>query len=128
MPIRVTTMKQIEPSFFDELKEALESGLAHARGEISLKTYEIPAPPPEQGAKQIAKLRKGLNMSQWIFAKTLNVSPKTVQGWEQGIRKPSQASLRLLQLIQTDPGIVRTIMDAPSPTRTTRTVKGAARK
>jgi len=33
----------------------------------------------------------------------LNVSTKTVQGWEQGLRKPSNASLRLLEIVQKSP-------------------------
>lgn len=121
-------MKKVNMSVFDQIKSGLEDSIRFSRGELDLKVTQLPAPPPEQGPKQIAKLRKGLNMSQWIFAKTLNVSPKTVQGWEQGIRKPSQASLRLLQLIQTDPGVVRTIMDAPLPPRAARIGKGAGQK
>jgi putative transcriptional regulator len=45
-------------------------------------------------------------MSQGVFARTLNVSVKTVQSWEQGERKPSQAALRLLQLLDANPEAV----------------------
>jgi predicted transcriptional regulator len=45
-------------------------------------------------------------MSQGVFAKMLNVSAKTVQSWEQGERRPSQAALRLLQVIGAQPAIV----------------------
>ena len=42
-------------------------------------------------------------MSQAVFARVLNVSTKTVQSWEQGQRKPSQAALRLIQVFRHDP-------------------------
>jgi putative transcriptional regulator len=45
-------------------------------------------------------------MSQAVFARMLNVSPKTVQSWEQGARKPSQAALRLIQVFRLNPAVV----------------------
>ena len=38
-----------------------------------------------------------------IFAQVLDVSTKTVQSWEQGQRKPSQAALRLIQVFRQNP-------------------------
>ena len=46
----------------------------------------------------IARIRQQLNYSQSVFARVLNVSPKTVQAWEQGLRVPSDAGLKLLTL------------------------------
>src|SRR5713226_8100524 len=37
------------------------------------------------GSADIARIRQQLNYSQSVFARVLNVSPKTVQAWEQGI-------------------------------------------
>jgi putative transcriptional regulator len=90
---------------FERLKEGLEEGIRHARGEITLKTttLEIPDRPPEVGATDLTKLRVASGMSQAIFARLLNVSTKTVQSWEQGQRKPSQAALRLIQVFRHDP-------------------------
>jgi DNA-binding XRE family transcriptional regulator len=62
--------------------------------------------PPESQAKEILQLRQQFKMSQGIFAKLINVSTKTVQSWEQGKRKPSQASLRLLQILAVNPQTV----------------------
>jgi DNA-binding transcriptional regulator YiaG len=39
-------------------------------------------------------------MSKAIFAGMLNLSTKTVQSWEEGVRKPSQAALRLIQVFR----------------------------
>ena len=42
-------------------------------------------------------------MSQAFFAHLLNVSTKTIQSWEQGQRRPSQAALRLIQVFRQNP-------------------------
>ena len=89
-------------TFFDDLQTGLFEGVAHFRGEIELTTtiLTLPDPPPAYDAVRIRTLRTGLGFSQPYFSRLLNVSPKTVQSWEQGTRLPSQASARLLQLIE----------------------------
>jgi putative transcriptional regulator len=54
-------------------------------------------------------------MSQAVFARMLNVSTKTVQSWEQGVRKPSQAALRLIQVFRQDPAGLREIVGMSRP-------------
>ena len=90
---------------FERLKAGLEEGIRHAKGEITLKTTTLEGPdrPPEVGAEELTKLRLASGMSQAVFARLLNVSTKTVQGWEQGLRRPSQAALRLIQVFRHDP-------------------------
>jgi putative transcriptional regulator len=41
-----------------------------------------------------------------VFARLLNVSVKTVQGWEQGVREPSDASLKLLAIAKKRPEVL----------------------
>ncbi len=91
--------------FFERLKTGLEEGIRHAQGEITLKTttHEMPDRPPAVGAEEVTKLRLRSGMSQAVFAQVLNVSTKTVQSWEQGQRKPSQAALRLIQVFRQNP-------------------------
>lgn len=103
-------MTKESSSVFDELKAGLEDSIAFSRGELTLATTAMPAPPPTREPAQIVELRHRLRMSQAVFAAVINVSPKTVQGWEQGLRKPSQAALRLLELMEEDPGVVGRIM------------------
>jgi len=88
--------------FFEDLKEGLEEVLNHRRGKIKLTSefIEVPEPPAKYKPKEIRKIREERNYSQSFFAKVLNVSPKTIQSWESGIRKPSHASLRLLEIIE----------------------------
>ena len=46
----------------------------------------------------IRRIRDQANMSQTIFALTLNVTPSLVSQWERGEKKPSGPSLKLLNL------------------------------
>lgn len=99
-------------SVFEQIKTGLEESLAHAKGELTLVTTTLPAPPPKANPKRIAAIRRNLHMSQSVFAATLNVSMRTVQSWEQGVREPNEASSRLLQIIGTQPSVVEALFSA----------------
>jgi putative transcriptional regulator len=104
--------RQRSPSVFEQIKAGLEDSIAYSRGTLSLVTTEPPSPPPELSRNQIAALRRRLRMSQAYFAAVLNVSPKAVQSWEHGLRRPSDAALRMLQVIGQQPSVVRAIAGA----------------
>lgn len=91
--------------FFKKLKAGLEEAIAHEQGKIKLhsEVIEIPEPPMQYKPKTIKMIREKNRYSQGIFARVLNVSVKTVQSWESGQRTPSQAALRLLEIV--DKGI-----------------------
>lgn len=90
---------------FKKLKEGLEEAIAYREGKITLNSelIELPEPPKNFKAKEIKQIREKSNYSQGVFASILNVRPKTLQSWEQGIRRPNQSALRLLEII--DKGI-----------------------
>ena len=117
---------------FERLKTGLEEAIRHAKGEITLKTttLEMPDRPPDVGAEELTKLRLASGMSQAIFARMLNVSTKTVQSWEQGHRKPSQAALRLIQVYRHNPsGLLEVVgMTSPIATVSVGNPTGAVRK
>jgi putative transcriptional regulator len=98
--------QQEQMGVFDQIKAGLKDSLAYSRGELSLVAMEPPPPPPRLTPRQVAALRRRLRMSQAYFAAMLNVSAKAVQSWEQGIRQPSDAALRILQVIDRRPDIV----------------------
>ncbi|MBK6724161.1 MAG: helix-turn-helix domain-containing protein [Acidobacteria bacterium] len=101
--------KKIEEKndFFESLKTGLEAAIEHAKGaRKDLRTTTLPLPPKELSAKEIAHLRNRLNVSQAVFARYLNISPKTVQSWEQGHGKPNGASLKLLSIARKNPKIL----------------------
>jgi putative transcriptional regulator len=76
----------------ERLKAGLREGIAYAQGKMDLRTVHLPERPPKFSAKKVIRLRESTGMSQVIFARLLNVSPKTIQSWEQGRRVPSQAA------------------------------------
>jgi putative transcriptional regulator len=98
---------------FERIKAGLEECLAFTRGELTLRTTVIPSRPPSMSVKAIIRLRRSMKMSQSVFARMLNVSTKTVQSWEQGERKPSQAALRLLQVLRARPKVVGEVVGIP---------------
>jgi len=54
----------------------------------------------EYSPKKIATLRKRFKLSQAALASIFNVSTSTVQKWEQGNKKPTGASKKLLDIIE----------------------------
>ncbi|QEH35112.1 Antitoxin igA-2 [Aquisphaera giovannonii] len=96
----------------ERLKTSLEEAIQHARDEITLKVtvVELPDEPPEIDAPTLVAIRDQSRMSQAVFARLLNVSSKTVQSWEQGLRTPSHAARRLIQIyIQHPEAVCQTV-------------------
>jgi putative transcriptional regulator len=54
----------------------------------------------------IKAIRKKYNMSQERFAGLIGVSKRTLEGWEQGRRKPKGPARRLLQVAAKHPEAV----------------------
>ena len=101
----------IESALIKSLKAARE----YEKGKKKLKTHlrQLPAPAPEFKKNEIKDIRQNiLEMTQVEFAQTLNVSVQTVRSWEQGGRKPEQASNRLLQIIQQSPQVLKSLKTA----------------
>jgi putative transcriptional regulator len=94
---------------FSELMESAEQAVAYERG--ARKGYRVtriaaPQAPQPLSSEEIARIRKRLHYSQSVFARALNVSPKTVQAWEQGARTPSDAALKLLTIAKRHPEVL----------------------
>ena len=94
------------PPLFERLQAGLREGIAHVQGEMTLRTTALPEEPPEIDRQTIVRLRERAMMSQAVFARVLNVSAKTVQSWEQGVRQPSESCRRLLQIFSLHPEMV----------------------
>jgi putative transcriptional regulator len=107
-------------SLFERLRTGLEEGIQFAQGKLSLRVTVIPDAPPRLLASDIIQLRHELKVSQTIFAQLLNVSAKTLQSWEQGTRRPSKASLRLLQLFKEKPQTILKIIGTTNSIPTSR--------
>jgi putative transcriptional regulator len=115
-------------SFFEQVKLGLEQSIAYSRGELSLRTTTLPLPPPPASPKRVAALRRRLKMSQSVFAAALNVSPKLVQSWEQGIRHPSRGDLRLIQIIEKQPELLGQLFAPPTGSRAAAPQRSSARR
>ena len=97
------TTKTRKP-FAERIRAGLEESLAHARGDLlTLKTVTHLEAPPEIDPATLVALRTEASMSQAVFARLLSTSTKTVQSWEQGKRKPSPASRRLIHILAMEP-------------------------
>ena len=93
--------------FFESIKAGLNAAIEHGEGKRKdLRTTTLPRPPKEIPASEIAQFRAQLNVSQAVFARYLNISPKTVQSWEQGHGKPNGASLKLLSIARKNPKVL----------------------
>jgi len=57
-------------------------------------------PLPTYDSARIRALRTQFNLSQAVLAGVLNTSVSTVRKWEQGDKRPSGPSLKLLDLMQ----------------------------
>jgi putative transcriptional regulator len=93
----------MEEKLFNELVESIKEMGAHLRGEIDVdpaRIHFVGEPDPRE-------IRARLGMTQEEFAAALCISVKTLRTWEQGRRDPSGPAMRLLQIAETHPEILR---------------------
>ncbi len=99
--------KKIKVNVYDDMRRALTDAIAYERGRrVDLRVTEIPAPPKPMKPEEIRHIRESLHASQAVFACFLSVSPKAVQSWEQGARRPRSTALRLLTIAKRNPQVL----------------------
>jgi len=99
-----------------ELIAGMKEAVGHSKGIRSLRslTVDIPVPARHWRKEQIARLRKErFRVSQPIFAAFLSVKVATVRAWEQGLKTPSGAASRLLELAEIEPELFNRLPAAP---------------
>ena len=82
---------------------SIKEAEAIARGELEPSrtfTYEIPTP---EGIKAI---REKTGLTQEAFAEKLQISPCTLQNWEQGHRNPTGPAITLIKLLDKQPDLL----------------------
>jgi putative transcriptional regulator len=94
----------------ERLRKSLEEGTRFAREDLELQTKVVPVGKNYSG-RQVVMIRKKRGLSQAEFARLLAVNVKTVQSWEQGVRKPSKPTMRLLQVFD-EPEAFRGLFEA----------------
>jgi putative transcriptional regulator len=96
--------KKTKVKIYEDMRQSLANALAYERGQtVDLRVTQIPAPPATLKPAEIRRIRESLNASQVVFAHFLCVSPKAVQSWEQGSRRPQSTALRLLMIAKKNP-------------------------
>jgi putative transcriptional regulator len=83
-----------------DIPAEIERGLKQARGGHAAREHAF-----KMSEALEARLASGL--SQQRFANVLGVSVRTLQGWEQGQRKPSGAARSLLLIARRRPDVLR---------------------
>ena len=97
-------MAERKVKIFGDLKTSLEGAPRYERGQpVDLRVAEVHDPPKRLTPNEIKRIRLALHASQSRFARLLNVSPNTVESWEQGARKPDSAALKLLEIARKNP-------------------------
>ncbi|WP_296405730.1 NadS family protein [Psychrobacter sp.] len=89
--------------FYDDLSQSLSQALDIAKGEVEPSrqfSHDVP---------DIKMVRAKTGLSQLQFSEKLNISPRTLQNWEQGTRNPTGAAVTLMRLLDKKPEL---IMDA----------------
>jgi len=97
--------------FGKTLIQSLQEAVAYERGDKTKgrsRVYEIPT--PSYNGKDVARIRRGLHMSQAGLALALGVSKRTVEAWEAGKSSPSNASNKLLYLVEKDENIINQLV------------------
>lgn len=92
---------------FDDLKQALSDALDYEQGKkTGLRVSHLPPPPKPLTPGQIRAIRQSFNVSQAAFARIINVSVNAVESWEQGVRRPREATLKLLAVAGKHPEVL----------------------
>src|SRR2546421_8120157 len=99
--------KKKQVKVFGDLKQSLREALAYEQGRKGgLRVSELPPPPKPLSPRQIRAIRQSFQVSQAVFARLINVSPNAVESWEQGARRPREASLKLLTIAHRHPEVL----------------------
>lgn len=91
--------KSIAESITSTVRDLNRSGVVD---DITLKNIEKLCLPEisDYSPAKIISIRKRFRLSQAALASIFNVSPSTVQKWEQGNKKPAGASRKLLNIME----------------------------
>ncbi|HAR34355.1 MAG TPA: transcriptional regulator [Desulfobacter sp.] len=91
--------ESIAKSITSTVKDLNKSGLVD---DITMRNIENLCLPDihEYSPEKIVSIRKKFKLSQAALASIFNISPSTVQKWEQGNKKPTGASKKLLDLME----------------------------
>ena len=107
LAMKVRRSKKKRVAVFCDLKRSLSDALDYDRGKkTGLRVSQLPPPPKPLSPGQIRAIRQSFNVSQAGFARIINVSVNAVESWEQGVRRPREATLKLLAVADKHPEVL----------------------
>jgi putative transcriptional regulator len=113
---------------FNELMEGIEALGAAREGKLTLRTQSVEAKaPPPVDAAYVKATRRQLHMSAPVFARTLRVSARTLERWEQG-QDPGAAAQVLIALVRRHPDTLERIAKLETSSRGRASRKPAGRR
>ena len=99
-------------NLFDELNEGFDALEAQRAGKRTLRTHMVKVKPaPKITARELAKIRKDMNLSRGLFAGYLRTNVRTLENSEQGRATPNAQAALLIRLVQRFPDTVRRLAE-----------------
>ena len=97
---------------FSELLEGFDALAQQRAGKRTLRTHTVKLKPaPKIRPRELAKLRKDMNLSRGLFAGYLRTNVRTLENWEQGRAKPNAQAALLIRMVQRYPDTVRRLVE-----------------
>lgn len=92
---------------FAELTEGLDALADQRQGKRTLRTHVVRLrPAPKISTRELARIRKQMNLSRGLFARYLRTNVRTLENWEQGRARPNAQAALLIRLVQRYPDTV----------------------
>ncbi len=92
-------------NLFQELMSGVKDLQKERAGKITLRRHKTRGHDlSDITPEEIKAIRHQNNLSQAVFADYLHINKRTLQGWEQGLKKPNRQATVLCKLVATDPG------------------------
>jgi len=99
---------------YESITRGLSEAIDYQQGRLNARTMTLTVTPIITFKNEdIKRIRQRTGLSQTMFAKSMGVSPKTVEAWESGRNKPEGASRRLLEIVHDDPEFLRRFQVEP---------------
>jgi putative transcriptional regulator len=97
---------------FAELTEGFDALADQRAGKRTLRTHVVKLrPAPRITARELARLRKQMNLSRALFAGFLRTNVRTLENWEQGRARPNAQAALLIRLVQRFPDTVQRLAE-----------------
>jgi putative transcriptional regulator len=99
-------------NLFAEIVEGFDALADQRAGKRTLRTHAVKTRPvPKITARELAKLRKDMNISRGLLAGYLRTNVRTLENWEQGRAKPNAQAALLIRLVQRYPDTMQRLSE-----------------